>query len=157
MQEQLDAHENFEVLSDGTMKFDDFIAFRSIILRQMLRKFNSDKERLAVQAIDFLKKNEERNYVTNYLEMTSKYSQALMEMTDAACKHLEFDRANFAGTVQSINKSKELAAKMQKAESEVKALHVQQNAEFTGTKEDALNCFKYRAGQEMQMIQRLKY
>jgi len=74
MQEQLDAHENFEVLSDGTMKFDDFIAFRSIILRQMLRKFNSDKERLAVQAIDFLKKNEERNYVTNYLEMTSKYA-----------------------------------------------------------------------------------
>jgi hypothetical protein len=48
-----------------------------------------------------------------------------MAMTDAACKHLEFDRKNFGETVASITKSKELTAKMQKAEAEVKALHVQ--------------------------------
>jgi hypothetical protein len=46
---------------------------------------------------------------------------------------------------------------MQKAESDVKALHIQTTVEFNGTREDALNCFKYRAGQELQMIQRLKY
>jgi hypothetical protein len=81
------------------MKFEDFIAFRSIILRQMLRKHQADKDRLAVQGIDFLKKNEERNYVSNYLELTNQYAKALMEMTDLACKHLEFDRKNFSETV----------------------------------------------------------
>jgi hypothetical protein len=68
LQEQLDLHENFEILSDGTMKFDDFIAFRCIIMRQMLRKHQPEKERLQVLALEHLKNNAERDYVANYLE-----------------------------------------------------------------------------------------
>lgn len=75
-----------------------------------------------------------------------------MEMTDEACKHLEFDKKAFAVTVQTIQKSQEQSTKMQRVESEIKTLHLHENTEFNGTKEDALNAFKYRNEQELKMV-----
>lgn len=46
---------------------------------------------------------------------------------------------------------------MQKVEAEVKALHLHENTTFKGTREDAINAFKYRNEKELKMVQRLKY
>lgn len=44
LQEQLDGHGNFDIKSDMCMDLKDFLVFRSIILRQTLRKFQPIKE-----------------------------------------------------------------------------------------------------------------
>ena len=147
MQDQLDSHGEFYVEEDGSMRFKDFIFLRSVILRQALRKWQPEKERLSSIAVELLKKGSqaERDYASNHIEQTQKHAEILMEMTNKACDHIEYNTAGFHKTIQKVQKNKKDLEEMQLKEIQVKKQHQIEHCKFKGTKDDALKGFEFKS------------
>ena len=87
----LDDHEDFKTKHDGTLELDSFIAMRCAILRQTMRAYQPEKEKLHQAALQALRAHDDRAYAQNFIEVTKKYSEVLTDVTMHACKHLELD------------------------------------------------------------------
>jgi hypothetical protein len=59
----LDAHGDFETKLDGTLEFQDYLVFRSIIMRQACRAFQPLREKMYEAKLEAYKEKKQAQYV----------------------------------------------------------------------------------------------
>ena len=68
MREACDAHGEFACNNDGTMQWESFLVFRSIIMRQACREFAKIKEELNKRKLEAFKARDQPEYVKIFRE-----------------------------------------------------------------------------------------
>lgn len=68
MREACDAHGEFACNTDGTMQWEAFLVFRSIIMRQSCREFAKFKEDLNKRKLEAFKARDQPTYVAIFRE-----------------------------------------------------------------------------------------
>ena len=63
MRENLDGHGDFATTLDGTLEFQDYLVFRSIIMRQACRAFQPLREKMNEAKLEAFKGKEQAKYV----------------------------------------------------------------------------------------------
>ena len=155
MRDALDAHGEFPVDVDGTMNFKDFMILRSIIMRQSHRQFQPTKLKYKEEQLELYKKKDMSQYSMNFAKIQKEYTDTLAFITKKACEWIEFDLKNFNNTVQSILKDKEKTNEMAKLDADQRDSFMEETTELTITKEKALEIYKYRIKEEMNINRRI--
>ena len=68
MREALDEHGEFHTNLDGTLQWEQFLTFRSIIMRQACREFQPFRDDLNARKLEAYKNKDQPNYVAIFRE-----------------------------------------------------------------------------------------
>lgn len=91
LREALDEHEEFHMLNETTMKFDDFAHMRTICQRQAFRKADQSKEKYDKTRLEAFKGKDQQGYAKCVNEQLTALKECEKEMVREACTHLGID------------------------------------------------------------------
>jgi len=95
MRDQLDDHGDFKCNMDGTLEFEDFLHFRSVVMRQSCRMFNPKKEGLNMRKLEIFKAKDQAAYIKIFREGQTEFNRCIMTTTSKACEWIELDIKNY--------------------------------------------------------------
>jgi hypothetical protein len=100
MRENLDGHGDFATKLDGTLEFQDYLVFRSIIMRQACRAFEPLKVKMNEAKMEAYKAKEQAKYVNIFRQGQQQFNACVATYTKKACEWIEFDINNYRLTAE---------------------------------------------------------
>ena len=121
MREACDKHGEFQHNLDGTLKFEDYIIFRAIVMRQSCRMFAPKKTELSVTKLAAFREKNQQAYVESFRAGQAEFQKAMMTITKKACEWIELDQPNYQLTVRQYMEDNEKRQTLQVKDSEVRS------------------------------------
>ena len=103
MRENLDGHGDFATKLDGTLEFQDYLVFRSIIMRQACRAFQPLREKMNEAKLEAFKGKEQAKYVNIFRQGQNQFNACVATFTKKACEWIEFDINNYKLTGEAAH------------------------------------------------------
>jgi hypothetical protein len=150
MQEALNAHGDFNMQENGTLKFEDLCKLRAVIIRQANRAFNTRRDELNKEKLVAFKADADQKYVELFVKGQQEYQTMISDWTKKACEWIELDLNDYQITMKwIIENDKEQANELQKLDLEVRGEI--DRKEITETRDVFLAGFKLKLQRDFNM------
>jgi hypothetical protein len=154
MREACDAHGEFATNSDGTLQWDAFLVFRSIIMRQACREFAKTKEELNNKKLEAFKAKNQPAYVAVFREGQAKFNQAIVNISKKACEWIELEQENYKLTVQTYFQDEKKREEITKVDTETRLSL--ESKEITEDVSVFIKASKFKFKRDMEMFRKLQ-
>lgn len=101
LREAIAAHGTFAKKADGTLEWDDFVLFRSIVARQTERCFKQKRIDLGVRKLKAYREKNQRDYVDTFREGQRDFKVLMAAYTKKAGLAIEISAEDYKKTVDS--------------------------------------------------------
>ena len=81
MRAACDKHGTFEANPDGTLRYEDYIVLRSIIMRYSQKMFQPKKDELHTKKLEAFQEKNQNKYVTLFREGTMEFNKCVISIT----------------------------------------------------------------------------
>jgi hypothetical protein len=154
MREACDAHGEFAYNSDGTMQWEAFLVFRSIIMRQACREFGKYREELNKRKIEAFKARDQPEYVKIFREGQTRFNNAIGSITKKACEWIECEPENYKLSLQTYFGDEKKREEITKLDTETRL--TLEDKEITEDISVFIKASKFKFKRDMEMFRKLQ-
>lgn len=154
MRDALDAHGEFASNADGTMQWEAFLVFRSIIMRQSVRDFSKFKEDLNKRKLEAFKNRDQPTYVNIFREGQTRFNNSIATITKKACEWIELEPENYRLSIQTYFGDEKKREEITKIDTETRLSL--ETKELTEDISVFIKASKFKFKRDMDMFRKLQ-